>query len=414
MDWRTCLLRIVIFAAYVFCHLKWFITSELSAFLFRVGTNVTLMSNAQPNNRPDLGRAKEISQSKQLHTLCLSVSDTPIYVRMLSKHHAYIRIFQEYHRNMYNLENAAAHADIMALMMGLGFTRMLQRHLFLTIRTNVSFGNLEVFGLKGSLPQSCFDGKGGDAEVGSSSHIDGRTKNCGSTNFPPQGHLGLIMAGTEIRSDSVCKVETKKECGDGALDMTKLDSVGSGDIVTYDYVIEFFQKGEKIVECDGLGARDAEVEVRGKGEGKFVELDAILQKDNVELTDDNKESQTLVMDDLRNVSNLEDSETQLSHEAIQQLQTKATDDTTMKQIVDDDTECHNVVMDDDVLSTKDEAESAREVEQQLETDDLILGDVSESLIEDSESVATNMNDNVEKIDDNKESQTVVMDDVLNV
>nr|GFB14499.1 hypothetical protein [Tanacetum cinerariifolium] len=113
------------------------------------------------------------------------------------------------------------------------------------------------------------------------------------------------MAGTEIGSDTVCKVEIKSECGDGALDMTKL----------------------------------------------------------------------------------EDSETQLSHEAIQQLQTKATDDTVVKDDSESlSTECQNVVMDDDVLSTKDEVESAREVEQQLETDDLIVEDVSESLIEDSESV----------------------------
>nr|GFC98926.1 hypothetical protein CTI12_AA212160 [Tanacetum cinerariifolium] len=52
---------------------------------------------------------------------------------------------------------------------------------------------------------------------------------------------------------------------------------------------------------------------------------------------------------------------------------------TVEEIVDDSTECQNVVMDDDVLSTKDEVESVREFEQQLETDDLIVEDVSESL-----------------------------------
>ncbi|GJW81554.1 pyrophosphate--fructose 6-phosphate 1-phosphotransferase subunit beta 1-like protein isoform X5 [Tanacetum coccineum] len=397
----------------------------------KVGTNVTLMSNVQPNSRPDPGRrAKEISQSKQLHTLCVSVSDTPIYVHMLSKHHAYIRIFQECHRNMYNLENAAAHADIVVRFRSLGESSL-----------------------------SCFDGKGGDAEVGSSWHIDGRTKNCRSINFPPQGHLDGISS-CVVRQKRKLRVTfwshqrkrfRYRQLADNGVvtddtgcnsvqyeDMTKLDSVGSGEIVTYDYVIEFFQKGEKIVECDGLGAGDAEVEGITKEENiikvDIVDFLAKLQingvshkpvnvhmenskvgenKDNAQLTDDNKESQTLVMDDLRNVSNLEDSETQLSHEAIQQLQTEATDD----RIVDDDAECQNVVMDNDVLSAKDEAESAREVKQQLETDDLIVGDVSEALIEDSESVdldAKNMNDNVEKIDDYKESQTVVMDDVLNV
>ncbi|GJW02834.1 hypothetical protein Tco_1561690 [Tanacetum coccineum] len=52
-----------------------------------------------------------------------------------------------------------------ALMMGLGLSRMLQRHLFVTIHMNVSFGNLEVFGLKGRHPQDVLVGKGGDAEL---------------------------------------------------------------------------------------------------------------------------------------------------------------------------------------------------------------------------------------------------------
>ncbi|GJR30648.1 hypothetical protein Tco_1106880 [Tanacetum coccineum] len=64
------------------------------------------------------------------------------------------------------------------------------------------------------------------------------------------------------------RVEIKNEFGDGALDMTKLDSsgdsVGSGEVVRYKCAIEFFQKGGKIVECDGLGAGDAEVEVLRK------------------------------------------------------------------------------------------------------------------------------------------------------
>jgi hypothetical protein len=301
-----------------------------------------------------------------------------------------------------------------------------------------------------------------------------------------------MEASTEIGCDVVSKVEIENECGDGALDMTKLDgggdSVGSGEIVTYDRAIEFFQKGGKIVECDGLGAGDAEVEGVDKEEkiikvnivdflaklqingvsqkpvnlhmedggvgenakleervkddsessienNKFVELDAKLQKDNVELTDDEKESRTVLMDDLRNVSNPEDGEEQLSHEAIQQV-TEATDDTVAKddseslteksesaesdenlqtveeivEIVDNNTECQNMVMDDDVLSTKDdEAESASEIEQELETegtDDLMLKDVPESLIQESESI--------EVIDDDKESQTVVTDDVVNV
>ncbi|PWA77911.1 hypothetical protein CTI12_AA212160 [Artemisia annua] len=293
-----------------------------------------------------------------------------------------------------------------------------------------------------------------------------------------------MEASTEIGCDSVCKVEIENKCGDGALDMTKLDSggdsVGSGEIVTYDRAIEFFQKGGKIVECDGLGAGNAEVEGVNKEEkiikvnivdflaklqingvsqkpvnvrmeagevgenakleeqvkdNKFVELDAKLQKDNAELTDDEKESRTVLLDDLRNVSNPEDSEPQLAYEAIQQV-TGATDDTVAKgdseslteksesaesdenlqiveeivKIVDDNTECQNVVMDYGVLSAKDdEAESASEVEQQLETegtDDLMLKDVPESLIEESESV--------EVIDDDKESQPVVADNVVNV
>nr|GFD34859.1 hypothetical protein [Tanacetum cinerariifolium] len=74
------------------------------------------------------------------------------------------------------------------------------------------------------------------------------------------------------------------------------------------------------------------------------------------------------------MTKLEDSETQLSHEAIQQLQTEATDDTVVK----DDSES---------LTGK-------------------MEDVSESLIEDSESVDLDAK--------NKESQTVVMDHVLNV
>nr|GEZ95818.1 hypothetical protein [Tanacetum cinerariifolium] len=42
----------------------------------KVGTNVTLMSNAQPNSRHDpRRRAQEISQSKQVHTLRLFVFD---------------------------------------------------------------------------------------------------------------------------------------------------------------------------------------------------------------------------------------------------------------------------------------------------------------------------------------------------
>ncbi|GJW80678.1 hypothetical protein Tco_0144653 [Tanacetum coccineum] len=266
------------------------------------------------------------------------------------------------------------------------------------------------------------------------------------------------MAGTEIGSDSVCKVEIKNECGDGALDMTKLDSVGSGEIVTYDCAIEFFQKGGKIVECDGLGAGDAEVEGVTKEEKVIkvnivdflakLQINGVSQKPpvNVHMEDcEVGENEDRVKDKsksplIENISNPEDSEVQLSHEAIQQLQTEATDDSeslTEKsesaesdenlqtveeifEIVDDDTECQNIVMDDDVLSTKDdEAESTRGIEQQLETEGLIVEDVSESLVEDSESVddldAKNMNDNVEKIDDNKEeSQTVVMDDVLNV
>ncbi|GJZ15625.1 ribonuclease H-like domain-containing protein, partial [Tanacetum coccineum] len=64
------------------------------------------------------------------------------------------------------------------------------------------------------------------------------------------------------------EVEIKNEFGDGALDMTKLDSsgdsVGSGEVVCYKCAIEFFQKGGKIVECDGLRAGDAEVEVLRK------------------------------------------------------------------------------------------------------------------------------------------------------
>lgn len=74
------------------------------------------------------------------------------------------------------------------------------------------------------------------------------------------------------------------------------------------------------------------------------------------------------------------------------------------------TECENVVMDGDVFCTKDdEAESARDVEQQLETegtDDPILKDVPESVIEESESIGV--------INDDKESQIVVTDDVVNV
>ncbi|GJT11055.1 retrovirus-related pol polyprotein from transposon TNT 1-94 [Tanacetum coccineum] len=73
----------------------------------------------------------------------------------------------------------------------------------------------------------------------------------------------------------------------------------------------------------------------------------------------------------------------------------------MEEIVDDNTKCHNVVMDDNVLSTKDdETELAREVVQHLETEgngDLIVEDVPDSLIKDMEYVdldAKNMNDNV--------------------
>ncbi|GJT90636.1 urease isoform X1 [Tanacetum coccineum] len=67
---HVCLLRIVNFPAYAVRHLKWFITSELSAFLFTVGTDVTLMSNAQPNSRPDSERhAQEISPSEATEML---------------------------------------------------------------------------------------------------------------------------------------------------------------------------------------------------------------------------------------------------------------------------------------------------------------------------------------------------------
>ncbi|PWA76471.1 hypothetical protein CTI12_AA233700 [Artemisia annua] len=88
----------------------------------------------------------------------------------------------------------------------------------------------------------------------------------GTPDTSPAHRMAIVAteASTEIGCDSVCKVEIKNECGDGSLDMTKLDgrsdSVSSGEIVTYAYVILFFQKGGKIVECGGLGARDAEVE----------------------------------------------------------------------------------------------------------------------------------------------------------
>ncbi|GJX27475.1 retrovirus-related pol polyprotein from transposon TNT 1-94 [Tanacetum coccineum] len=73
-----------------------------------VGTNVTLVSNAQPNSRPDPERhAQEISQSNQVHTLCLSVYDTPIYVRNSQVKNCKIDILtQEYEKfSISNAEN---------------------------------------------------------------------------------------------------------------------------------------------------------------------------------------------------------------------------------------------------------------------------------------------------------------------
>ncbi|GKD14818.1 hypothetical protein Tco_1199225, partial [Tanacetum coccineum] len=101
-----------------------------------VGTDVTLMSNAHPNCRVDPGRrAQEISQ-KNAAGIFLRKSQAPIS-QLLLREPTYFE----------------------ALMMGLGLARMMQRHLFVTIHTNVSFGNLEVFGLKGSPPQAVLVGK---------------------------------------------------------------------------------------------------------------------------------------------------------------------------------------------------------------------------------------------------------------
>ncbi|GJX51589.1 hypothetical protein Tco_0278434 [Tanacetum coccineum] len=149
--------------------------------------------------------------------------------------------------------------------------------------------------------------------------------------------------------DSVCKVEIKNECGDGALDMTKLDSggdsVGSGEGVSYDCAIEFFQKGGKIVECDGLGAGDAEVE---------------------------EESQTMVMDDVLHVLGPEDNEAESANEVEDWMKTLIMDHVQNPLSLEDD-----------------EVKSVSELEQKLETEannDLLVNDDSESHVVNSESV----------------------------
>ncbi|GKD36205.1 hypothetical protein Tco_1251714 [Tanacetum coccineum] len=130
---------------------------------------------------------------------------------------------------------------------------------------------------------------------------------------------------------------------------------------------------------------------------------------NVEKIDDNKEeSQTMVMDDVLHVSSPEDNESESANEVEEQLEAKSTNDpkvdddsesmiennefVELDKNTDDNKETQTVVMDhvQNPLSLEDyEEKSVSGLEQKLETganNDLLVNDDSESQIVNSESV----------------------------
>ncbi|GJS56850.1 hypothetical protein Tco_0651634, partial [Tanacetum coccineum] len=142
--------------AYVVRHLKWFITS-----------------NAHPNCHPDPGRrAQEISQRMPSEYVQLGKCSCAC-------------------RHCGALIWAAEKLASSSRITGPDITNALM------IPSSFCDDPYEcLFRQSGSIRSQgtrnyCSGGKGGDPEVGSSSHIDGPTRNFGSINFTPQGHLGF-------------------------------------------------------------------------------------------------------------------------------------------------------------------------------------------------------------------------------